>query len=88
MKFIENLIVNSINFYRLIFSFNFFTETEYFSIVHCLRGILEKNNVFNLSFLNMITFFIHITRIKRNKKLFTLQFSSFHLFIFIAFVTK
>lgn len=37
MKFIENLIVNSINFYRLIFSFNFFTETEYFSIVHCLE---------------------------------------------------
>lgn len=40
VTFIENLIVNSINFL-----FNFFTENflqEYFSTIHCLRVIFDR----------------------------------------------
>lgn len=70
-KFIENLIVNSINFYLLILSFNFlfnfFTETEYLSTIFICNKHNKKLLLYN--FQVFFSFSLHLLQNKENLSL-------------------
>lgn len=72
-KFIENLIVNSINFYLLILSFNFlfnfFTETEYLSTIFICNKHNKKLLLYNFQVFIFFSFSLHLLQNKENLSL-------------------